>query len=135
MPGSDLPRQQVFKLARTLDSMLAEAGIEVEKREGVQAGLHRQTAIEMLLPLARQSNDSIDEKCRELRTSPTGSDAIGSDSEQERRNRNRLRLIEAQKVDCEVLVRLTSTPGHVQVLNGRAVERKLSQPRRAISPL
>jgi hypothetical protein len=118
MPGSGLPRQQVFKLVRTLDSMLEEAGIDVEERESVKAGLHRQTAIDMLLPLARQINDSIDEKCRELLTSPTSSDAIGSDSEQERKNRNRLRLIEAQKVDCEVLVRLTSTLDMFKSLTG-----------------
>jgi hypothetical protein len=117
-PGSGLPRQQVFKLVRTLDSMLADAGVDAEERESVKAGLHRQTAIEMPLPLARQINDSIDEKCRALRTLPTGSDAVGSDSERERQDRNRLRLIEAQKVDCEVLVRLTTTLDMFKSLTG-----------------
>jgi hypothetical protein len=108
-PGSGLLRQEVFKLVRTLDSMLEDAGIDAEKRESVKAGLHRQMAIEMLLPLARQINDSIDEKCRGLRILPTGSGAVGSNSERDRQNTNRLRCIEAQKVDCELLVRLTST--------------------------
>jgi hypothetical protein len=98
--------------------MLEDAGIDVEERERMKAGLHRQMAIEMLLPLAQRINNSIDEKCRGQRILLTGSDSGGPGSERERQDRNRLRLIEAQKVDCEILVRLTSTLDMFKSLTG-----------------
>jgi hypothetical protein len=117
-PGSGLSRQQVFNLVHALDSMLEDAGLDVDERERMKAGLDRQMAIEMLLPLAQRINDSIDDKCRGQRASLTGSDTVGADSERERQDRNRSRLIEAQKVDCELLVRLTSTLDMFKSLTG-----------------
>lgn len=117
-PGSGLSRQQVFSLAQTLDSMLADAGVDVDERERMKAGLHRQMAIEMLLPLAQRINDSIDERCRGQRALLTDSDPVGPDSERDRQDRNRSRLIEMQKVDCELLVRLTSTLDMFKSLTG-----------------
>lgn len=108
-PSSGLSRQQIFSLVQTLDSMLADAGVDVDERERMKAGLHRQMAIEMLLPLAQRINDSIDEKCRGRGAWLTSSDTIDRDLEREGQDPNRPRLVEAQKVDCELLVRLTST--------------------------
>lgn len=58
-------RRDAFVLARLLDSLLAEVGMEGEERERIKKLLHRQTTLELLLPIADRVNALIEEKGRE----------------------------------------------------------------------
>lgn len=83
-------RRDVFILARLLDSLLAEAGLGAVERARIKTLLHRQTTLEMLLPLADRVNALIDQKCRER----PGSLNNATDS---------------QKLSADELVKLAST--------------------------
>jgi hypothetical protein len=84
---------------QSLDSTLEDAGIDAEERESVEA---TQTDGDRDAFAACPAKDA--DGCGPS----TGSDAVGPDSERKGQDGNRLRPIEAQKVDSEMLVRLTS---------------------------
>ncbi len=64
-PRAHPVRRDAFVLAGLLESLLAEVGMEHQERDHIRKQLHRQTTLELLLPLADRVNRLIEEKGKE----------------------------------------------------------------------